>query len=105
MTRSPWFVIRDAVHGDIYLTREEGRILDCLEMQRLRGIRQLGLAHLVYPSARHSRFEHSIGTLHMAQAMIDAIRRNARLDPATCRDIDDDEARAIRAAALVHDVT
>ncbi|MCB9880351.1 MAG: HD domain-containing protein [Planctomycetes bacterium] len=105
MSRSPWFVIRDAVHGDIYLTREEGRILDCPEMQRLRGIRQLGLAHLVYPSARHSRFEHSIGTLHMAQAMIEAIRRNAHLDPSRCRDVSDDEARVIRAAALVHDVT
>ncbi|MCA8970604.1 MAG: HD domain-containing protein [Planctomycetes bacterium] len=105
MSRSPWFVIRDAVHGDIYLTREEGRILDCPEMQRLRGIRQLGLAHLVYPSARHSRFEHSIGTLHMAQAMIDAIRRNAHLDPSLCRDVSEAEARVIRAAALVHDVT
>lgn len=80
-------------------------MLDTREMQRLRGIRQLGLANLVYPSARHSRFEHSIGTLHMAQAMIDAIRRNARLAPGRCRDIDEAEARTIRAAALVHDVT
>ena len=105
MSRSPYFVIRDAVHGDIYLTRAEGRLLDTREMQRLRGVRQLGLAHLVFPSARHSRFEHSIGTLHMAQAMIEAIRRNARIDASCCRDISDEEARIIRAAALVHDVT
>lgn len=105
MSRSPYFVIRDAVHGDIHLTRDEGRILDTREMQRLRGVRQLGLAHLVYPSALHSRFEHSIGTLHMAQAMIDAINRNAAIDADHCRAIRDDETRVIRAAALVHDVT
>ncbi len=100
-----YFVIRDAVHGDIYLTREEGRLLDTKEMQRLRGIRQLGVAHLVYPSARHSRFEHSIGTLQMTQALIDAVRRNAELHPSSSRSVDDDEARILRAAALLHDVT
>jgi HD superfamily phosphohydrolase len=43
------FVIRDAVHGDVYLTADEGRLLDTREMQRLRNVRQLGLAHLVFP--------------------------------------------------------
>jgi HD superfamily phosphohydrolase len=99
------FVIRDAVHGDVYLTADEGRLLDTREMQRLRNVRQLGLAHLVFPGARHSRFEHSIGTLHMSQVLIDAVRRNAEFDPESCRSIDEHEARIVRAAALVHDVT
>jgi hypothetical protein len=52
-------IIRDPVHGDVPLTSEELRILDTVEMQRLRNIRQLGTAYLVYPGAQHSRFEHS----------------------------------------------
>lgn len=105
MSAQRYFVIRDAVHGDIHLTREEGRLLDTREMQRLRGIHQLGLAHLVYPGARHSRFEHSIGTLHMVQALADAANRNAALHPESCRPIDATQTRLLRAAALVHDVT
>ncbi|PIE23917.1 MAG: hypothetical protein CSA62_05865 [Planctomycetota bacterium] len=99
------FVIRDAVHGDIYLSPDEGRIIDTREMQRLRGVRQLGLVHLVFPGARHSRFEHSIGTLHMSQLLIDAVRRTAAMSPELSRGVDEEEARIIRAAALVHDVT
>ncbi|MBL8899904.1 MAG: HD domain-containing protein [Planctomycetes bacterium] len=99
------FVLRDAVHGDIYLTTEERRILDTPEMQRLRGIKQLASADLVYPCARHTRFEHSIGTLHMAQQMIDAINRNAEQEPARCLGIGPEEARIVRASALLHDIT
>ncbi len=100
-----YFVIRDAVHGDVYLTQDEGRLLDTREMQRLRGVRQLGLAHLVYPGARHSRFEHSVGTLHMAQALINSVNRNAELWPGECRAVAAEHTRLIRAAALLHDVT
>ena len=100
-----WFVLRDAVWGDVWLTRAEGRLLDSREMQRLRGVRQLGLAHLVYPGARHSRFEHSVGTLHMAQTLVDAVARNADRFPSECVSVSADETRVLRAAALVHDVT
>lgn len=100
-----FFVLRDAVHGDVYLTREEGRILDTRAMQRLRHVRQLGTAYLVYPGANHTRFEHSIGTLHVAQRMIDAIRRNHAIDPGRSRDVSPDETRVVRMAALLHDVT
>ena len=48
-------VIRDPVHGDIYLTHEELSILDTPEVQRLRGVRQLGTVYLVYPGAVHTR--------------------------------------------------
>ncbi len=98
-------VIRDPVHGDVYLTHEEMRVLDTREMQRLRGIKQLGSANLVFPGAVHTRFEHSIGTLHVAQRMIDAINLAADLQPRECATISKEEARVIRIAALVHDVT
>ena len=98
-------VVRDAVHGDVYLTEEELRVLDTPQMQRLRGVRQLGTAYLVYPSAQHSRFEHSIGVAEMARRMIEAINRNAELEPAGLLGIPEREARIIRIAALVHDAT
>jgi hypothetical protein len=98
-------VVRDPVHGDIYLTREELRLLDTREMQRLRGVRQLGTAYLVYPGAQHTRFEHSLGTLHMAQRLIEAVNLNRALAPGALIGIAEDEARVLRAAALVHDIT
>jgi len=98
-------VIRDPVHGDLYLTREEMRLLDTREMQRLRGVRQLGTAYLVYPGAQHTRFEHSLGTLHLVQRLVDAINLNRSLAPRELLGIAADEARILRAAALVHDIT
>lgn len=90
-------LVRDAVHGDIELDALEVELMDTLEFQRLRGIKQLGTACLVYPSATHTRFEHSLGTAWMARVMVDALRRTAQI-PA-------DEATAIRLAALLHDIT
>ncbi len=58
--------VRDPVLGWIWLTDEEVRFVDgCAFIQRLRYINQLGLAHLVYPTARHTRFEHSLGVVHL----------------------------------------
>lgn len=98
-------VVRDPVHGDVYLTHEELRVLDTREMQRLRGVKQLGTAYLVYPGAVHTRFDHMIGSLHMAGHMIEAVNRSAELDPAHCVGVGEEEARVIRIAALIHDVT
>src|SRR5262249_18294620 len=98
-------VLRDPVHGDVYLTHEELLVLDTPEMQRLRGIKQLGTAFLVYPGAVHTRFDHSIGVLHMTQRMIEAINRNFELAPRDTLGIGEREARVLRIAALVHDVT
>ena len=98
-------VLRDPVHGDLYLTREEMRILDTPQMQRLRGVRQLGTAYLAFPGAQHTRFEHSLGTLHLTQRLIDAINLNRSLAPAERIGVQEDEARILRAAALVHDIT
>ena len=105
MTPSRYSVLRDPVHGDVYLTHEELELLDTPEMQRLRGVKQLGTAYLAYPGAVHTRFDHSIGVLHLTQRMIEAINRNFELDPKGCLSIGEHEARVIRIAALLHDVT
>jgi len=99
-------VIRDPVHGDVPLTREEMRVLDTAEMQRLRHVRQLGMAYMVYPGAQHSRFEHSIGTAHLATRMVNEINavRN-RSGDSRLGGYDESELRIIRLAALVHDAT
>lgn len=91
--------IRDAVHGDISLSRDELRLIDTRPFQRLRGIKQLGMSSLVYPSATHTRFEHSLGTCLMADQIIQAIQTNADAR------LTQDEVRLIRAAALLHDIT
>ena len=89
--------IRDAVHGDIPLDEHEMRVISTPEYQRMRGIRQLGLGHLVYPCAHHTRFEHSIGVAHMAARIIAAIRANGGT-------ISEQEEGFARALALVHDI-
>lgn len=103
--RKRYSVMRDPVHGDVYLTHEELRVLDTPEMQRMRGIKQLGPAYLVFPGALHTRFDHSIGTVHVVQRMIDAINRSFDIDPARGIAIGEEEARVVRMAGLLHDVT
>jgi len=98
-------ILRDPVHGDIELTRDELRLVDTAEFQRLRGIKQLGSAALVYPGAVHTRFEHSIGTLQVCDRLLDSCNKNASRDPAGCHRVSEDERRILRAAALLHDVT
>jgi HD superfamily phosphohydrolase len=98
-------VLRDPVHGDVYLTDEEMAVLDTREMQRLRGVKQLGTAYLVYPGAVHTRFDHLIGALHVTSKVIESINKNAELDPSGCLSIGEGEARIIRLAALIHDIT
>ena len=91
-------LIRDPVHGDIRLGRAEAALLDSPEMQRLRGVRQLGTAYLVYPGCTHTRFEHSLGTCHVAHRICDHLRRHGTA-------VDAEIEEWIGAAALLHDVT
>jgi len=98
-------IVRDPVHGDIPLTNEELRILDTPEMQRLRNIRQLGTAYLVYPGAQHSRFEHSVGTAHLTSKLICAINGERDSGGSGYGGFDDHEERVVRIASLVHDAT
>jgi len=93
--------IRDPIHRDISLTPLEIRVIDTEAFQRLRHIKQLGTASLVYPGATHTRFDHSIGTVAAAQMIINAVNNN----PNTQRTIDTDTEDIIRMCALLHDVT
>lgn len=97
----PKKIIRDPVHKDIVVNNIEVEIIDTCDFQRLRHISQLGASYLVFPGLRHTRFEHSLGTLHMAQKMITAINSNKFTD----RKITDDyEILLIRLHALLHDL-
>jgi HD superfamily phosphohydrolase len=91
--------IRDPLWNNIRVDPTAGRLLDTGVVQRLRYVRQLGLAHLVYPGATHSRFEHALGAYHLAR------RTLARLgDEAALGGVAADEGAVVAAAALLHDV-
>lgn len=91
-------LIRDPVHGDIFLSPLEARVLDLRDVQRLRGIKQLGTASLVYPGCVHTRFDHSLGANACAKRMVAALR-----DIGT--PIEPEIEQLIGVAALLHDVT
>jgi len=69
-------VFQDDIHGPIELSLIAVKIIDTPEFQRLRNIKQLGSAYYVFPSASHNRFEHSIGTAHLARSLINEIATN-----------------------------
>jgi hypothetical protein len=91
-------LIRDPIHHDVELSRLEEEVLDLPDVQRLRGIKQLGTAYLVYPGCLHTRFDHSLGTCATAHRIIAGLRRQAHSIPPDLEDL-------IGAAALLHDVT
>lgn len=95
--------IRDSIHGDVWVTNLEKQILDHPQAQRLKRIRQLGMTHFVYPGANHTRFEHSLGTLHLAQRIIDSVKRNHKrgLSEET---IEPEDEFVTRIVALIHDL-
>jgi uncharacterized protein len=99
----PAKTLRLAVSGDVELSVMETRICDTRAFQRLRKLKQLGLAHLVYPSAQHTRFEHALGSLHKARQMVEAVVSNPQ-SGLSARDIPADDYVLIRLAALLHDI-
>lgn len=101
----------DPVWGVIELLPWEIVLLDSPLLQRLRGVRQLGMAHLVYPGAGHDRLEHSMGVVEAAERMIRALERNAahrrrfgRDRDETVPSVSDEERYSTRLAALLHDI-
>ncbi len=94
-------VLRDPVHGDVIIRKpDELDIVDTEEFQRLRGIKQLGTASLVYPCALHTRFDHSLGTLFVTDKIIRSMERLNGGRVAT-----EEEESLVRLAALIHDVS
>ncbi len=71
---SEYKIIHDAIHGSFKFEGPTLKILDAPEMQRLNGIKQLGLGYLVFPGANHTRLEHSIGVGHVAGKMGEALK-------------------------------
>jgi deoxynucleoside triphosphate triphosphohydrolase SAMHD1 len=93
-------VINDALWGSVRLDAWEVAVLDTPLLQRLRFLRQLGVVHWVYPSAGHTRLEHSLGVLHQMEALLAAIERTGRAGVPV---IDDATRKLMRMAALLHD--
>ena len=85
-------VIHDPLHGSIAVDGVFLKLLSRHEVQRLRNVRQLGMANAVFPGANHTRLEHSLGVFHLAGRMCKALR------------LDDEETKHVCAAALLHDI-
>ncbi|MEW5741582.1 MAG: HD domain-containing protein [Myxococcota bacterium] len=92
--------IRDPIHGTVLVSDEEAEVIDSRFYQRLRHVRQLGFGDLAFPGATHTRHAHSLGAMHVASRIFDAVSARASLSH---------EARerfraAVRLAVLCHDL-
>ena len=99
MTTGPEKVIRDPLWETVHLDPTAVSIVDTAEFQRLRYIRQLGLAHLVYPGATHTRFDHALGVYHLTRTGLLSLRERAGVPPEVWED-----EELIPYAALLHDI-
>jgi HD superfamily phosphohydrolase len=91
-------IIRDPLWNNIRIDPLALALIDTPEFQRLRYVRQLGLAFLVYPGATHSRFEHAIGTYHLVRRALSLLEERDGFK------VSRDECVIVRAAALLHDI-
>src|SRR3954469_16865355 len=95
-------IIRDPVHDVIVLRTDRSleallfRLLNVPQVQRLRRVRQLGLASLAYPGADHSRYSHSLGVMETARKMVDQLRASYSIDP--------EAEKVCLVSALLHDL-
>ena len=92
-------IVRDPLWNNIRIDAEALKVLDSEPLQRLRYIRQLGHAFLVYPGSTHTRFEHALGTYHLTRRTLGLLRDRGELEG-----VDPEEITLIRMAALLHDV-
>lgn len=96
MQEKYWGEIKDPLYGYVYITEAEKEVIDSYPMQRLHRLRQLAGAEFVYPGANHTRFEHSVGVMHLSRRLTE--------NPNISQHLSEDEAQMIRIAALLHDV-
>lgn len=94
-TRRRWGEIKDPIYGYIGITELDRKLIDTWPLQRLRRIRQLAGSEYVYPGASHTRFEHSLGVMHLASRLSSSSRISRSLNKV---------AEKIRIAALLHDI-
>ena len=92
-------VIRDPLWDNIRLDRPALLALDTAAVQRLRYVRQVGHAFLVYPGATHTRFEHALGAYHLTRRALASLEERGELDR-----VPDEDCLAVRLAALLHDI-
>ncbi len=92
-------IIRDPLWNNIRVDALALQLVDTPVFQRLRYVRQLGLAYLVYPGATHTRFEHALGAYHLARLTVSLLDERGEL-----RDVSLEERAITQAAALLHDV-
>jgi len=84
--------LHDPVHGAVQVDELEWLLIQSRPVQRLKGIKQLGLVDAVYPGASHTRFEHSLGTMYVAGLMASRLGLSR------------EEVRKVRLAGLLHDL-
>ncbi len=104
--------IRDPIHDFIQMSTDERAIVNSDPVQRLRWIRQLALTELVYPGCSHKRFEHSLGTMHLASMVFDVVTRPLNLTDEVRQSLPEitDQGKlsywrnVLRMAALSHDL-
>jgi HD superfamily phosphohydrolase len=100
-------ILRDPVHGLVAFESDEERVveslLDTLEVQRLRRVRQLGVTSLAFPGAEHSRFAHALGAAFVMKLLLVRLRAIHGVLPASQR-VGEDRGREALAAALLHDL-
>ena len=94
--------IRDPLWGNIHVEPGAAEILDAPQFQRLRRVKQLGFAHLVYPGGVHNRFLHALGVYHLVSRAISRLERGGHLEALTAAERD--ELPVVRLGALLHDV-
>ncbi len=92
-------VIRDPLWDNIRLDGAASAVLDTAPMQRLRYVRQLGHAFLVYPGATHTRFEHALGAYHLTRRALASLEERGELVHVAAED-----CQAAKLAALLHDI-
>lgn len=85
-------IVIDNIHGAIELTNDEWKVVNTASFQRLRRIKQLGMGHLVYPNATHTRFAHSLGVFAIMARILESLN------------LPDEEKLDLRLAALLHDI-
>lgn len=94
---TPHTIVRDSLYDLMPLSAEAARIIGAPAFLRLEDIQQLGFVSRVWPGARHTRFEHSLGVMHLMAEALTRLRATGAL-------IDDESARTGIAAALLHDI-